>query len=268
MSAKQLHDPGYWDAAAAGYAAQAHPFTAKFAEAVLTKVGVDPSTRVLDIATGTGALALAAARAGAKVLAIDFSPGMVRQVLAHALPGLEARQMDGQALELPDGAFDAVFSIFGVVLFSDWRAGLREMARVTRPGGSIGVAVWKDPQGAATNLLFSEAYKVLYPDAVLPALSPGLSELADPDRLRAAIVAAGFKDVAIGEVTHSFGLEISALADPDGVFGVIPLWRDLTTDQRETLLNEIRNRADSAKVGAILNIPSTALIVTALRPPL
>jgi SAM-dependent methyltransferase len=49
--------------------------------------------------------------------------------------------MDGQALDLPDAAFDAVFSIFGVIMFPDWRKGLAEMARVTRPGGTA----WSRP---------------------------------------------------------------------------------------------------------------------------
>jgi ubiquinone/menaquinone biosynthesis C-methylase UbiE len=87
------------------------------------------------MATGTGALALAAARTGAQVLATDFSPGMVACVAAAGLPNVEARVMDGQALDLPDARFDAAFSIFGVIMFPDWRKGLAEMRRVTKPGG-------------------------------------------------------------------------------------------------------------------------------------
>ena len=63
--------------------------------------------------------------------------------------------MDGQALDLPDAAFDATVSVFGVMLFPDWRAGLREMARVTRPGGSAAIAVWKSADGAALHLLLT-----------------------------------------------------------------------------------------------------------------
>src|SRR3546814_3820403 len=81
-----------------------------------------------------GALALVAARAGASVLATDFSFGMVSAILAHRLAGLEAEVMDGHALDLPDGGFDAAFSMFGIMLFADWRKGLAEMARVVHPG--------------------------------------------------------------------------------------------------------------------------------------
>ena len=94
---------------------------------------------MLDVAAGTGALTLAAARTGAHVLATDFSPGMVARIAAANLPNVEASVMDGQALDLADGCFDAVFSIFGVIMFPDWRKGLSEMGRVTRPGGPIAV---------------------------------------------------------------------------------------------------------------------------------
>ena len=69
--------------------------------------------------------------------------------------------MDGQALDLPDAAFDAVVSVFGVMLFPDWRAGLREMARVTRSGGSAAIAVWKNADGAAVHLLLSQVIRRL-----------------------------------------------------------------------------------------------------------
>ena len=68
-------------------------------------------------------------------MATDFSPGMVACVAAAGLPNVETRVMDGQALDLPDASFDAAFSIFGVIMFPDWRKGLAEMRRVTRPGG-------------------------------------------------------------------------------------------------------------------------------------
>jgi ubiquinone/menaquinone biosynthesis C-methylase UbiE len=266
MNDQELNDPGYWDKLVPNYEAMAHPFTAHFAEAAVTRLDIDSSARVLDVATGTGAAALAAVRAGADVLAIDFSPGMVQRVLAHGLPGLDARQMDGQALDLPNASFDAVLSIFGVMLFPDWRAGLREMARVTRPGGSAAVAVWKDSQGAAVHLLLSQVCKALYPERDLPPPFKGMIELSDPHRLSAAMVTAGFGDPLVEEVTHDFQLKVAALDDPHRLFEQFPLWKLLEASERAALLGEIRVRAESKRVGDILPIPSTALIVTARRP--
>ncbi len=65
-----------------------------------------------------------------------FLARLVARVAAAGRPNVDARVMDGQALALPDAGFDAVFSIFGVILFPDWRKGLAEMARVTRPGAT------------------------------------------------------------------------------------------------------------------------------------
>lgn len=244
----------------------AHPFTAHFAEAAIAKLDIGSSTRVLDIATGTGAAALAAVRTGADVLAIDFSPGMVQRVLAHGLSRLDAKQMDGQALDLPDASFDVVLSIFGVMLFPDWRAGLLEMARVTRPGGSTVVAVWKDPQGAAAHLLLSQVCTALYPERDLPAPFKGMVELSDPHRLSTAMVAAGFRDPLIDEVTHDFRLKVAALDDAHQLFGLLPLWKTLDTGERAAVLAEIRVRTECGRVGDILPIPSTALIATARHP--
>lgn len=268
MSEHKLNDPAYWDALIANYEAQAQPFTTHFAQAALAKLDIGPATRVLDIATGTGSLALAAAETGAQVLAIDFSAGMVERVLSHGRPGLEARQMNGQALDLPDASFDAVFSIFGIMLFADWRAGLREMARVTRPDGTGVLAVWKTPGCAATNLLLLEVITQLYPDLVPPPMPAGIAALAEPKALSEAMVDAGFSEPEIAEVTHDFRLEIAALDDADRLFALIPMYSALATQQRAAVLGEIRVRAERERVGSVLPIPSTALIATARgRPP-
>lgn len=99
---REFEDPNHWDVAAQHYERTAHPFTARYAEAALARISLGPDNRILDVAAGTGALALAAARTGAQVLASDFSPGMVARIAAAGIPNIEARVMDGQALALPD----------------------------------------------------------------------------------------------------------------------------------------------------------------------
>ena len=136
---------------AASYERWAEPFTAHFARAALSLAGgVEPGERALDVAAGTGALALAAAGAGARVLATDSSPGMVARLRERLQPyaGSEARVMDGQALEVEDATFDASFSAFGVMLFPDWRRGMAELVRATRPGGRVVLTTWVNPEGA------------------------------------------------------------------------------------------------------------------------
>ncbi|MGY4474565.1 class I SAM-dependent methyltransferase [Bradyrhizobium sp. USDA 3364] len=259
------NDPAHWDKMVAAYEAQSQPFTTLFADAAVATLPIGPSSKVLDVATGTGAAALAAAHTGAAVTAIDFSAGMVARVCAHGLPNIEARQMDGQALDLPDAAFDAAVSVFGVMLFPDWRAGLREMARVTRPGGSVAVAVWKSADGAAVHLLLSQIIRRLYPDSVTPMPVAGLAELADPGRLTAAVIAAGFSDPVVAEITHDFQLNVANPADIDKLFEFMPHWSGLDADRSAAVARALRSEIERRRVGDSFAIPSTALIATALR---
>ena len=260
-----FNDPAHWDKMVATYEAQSQPFTTHFAEAAVAMLPIGPSSKVLDVATGTGAAALAAARKGADVTAIDFSAGMVARVRAHDVANIAARQMDGQALDLPDAAFDAAVSVFGVMLFPDWRAGLREMARVTRPGGSAAIAVWKSADGAAVHLLLSQIIRRLYPDNVTPMPCTGLAELADPGRLTAAVIAAGFSDPVVAEITHDFQLNVANPADVDKLFEFMPHWSGLDADQSAAVARAFRSEIERGRVGDTFAIPSTALIATALR---
>lgn len=256
-----FENPDHWDTAARHYEQTAHPFTARFAEAALARVALTPGCRVLDVAAGTGALALAAARTGAQVLATDFSPGMVARVAAAGLPNVEARVMDGQALDLPDASFDAVFSIFGVIMFPDWRRGLAEMARVTRPGGHGVVATWQS-RGAATFLLLGQIRDKLFPEREGMTMPEAVRALSDPVDFARELAAAGYRDPRIKAVTHDFALEVAALDDPDTLFGMSPDWRDLTDAEKAMVIAEVRRMAEGR---AVLPIPSTALIGTAVR---
>ncbi|WP_345821192.1 class I SAM-dependent methyltransferase [Methylobacterium fujisawaense] len=258
---REFENPDRWDSVAEHYETTAHPFTARFAEAALARVPLTGSSRVLDVAAGTGALALAAARTGAQVLAVDFSPGMVARIAGAGLPNVDARVMDGQALALPDGGFDAVFSIFGVIMFPDWRKGLAEMARVTRPGGSGVVATWQD-QGAATFLLLGEIRRRLFPERESRAMPEGVRALGDPAGFTRALVAAGYAAPRIDRVTFDYALDVAMLDDPDTVFGLSPDWVDLSAADRAAVIAEARRMAGGRPV---LPIPSTALIAVAER---
>ncbi len=263
MSDRRLNDPDFWNGLAADYGTMVSSFTARFAERALVEAALPAGANVLDIATGAGALAVAAARAGARVLATDFSSAMVQRVLSYALPNLDARQMDGQALDLPDASFDAAFSMFGVMLFPDWRAGLAEMARVVRPGGVGSMGTWKDASAAA-NLLLAQTCATLFPGLAAAELPSGLVELSQPDGLRAAMRDAGFDDIRIVEETNDYIVEPALLDEPDRLFCFSPLWRQLDDNQRAAVLATLHETQRAR--GAPLSVPSTALIATARRP--
>lgn len=262
MTEQKFQSPAHWDETAANYEATAHPFTSQFAEDALARVTLTPEMQVLDVAAGTGALTLAAARSGAYVLATDFSPGMVARIAAAKLPNVDAEVMDGQALDLPDARFDISFSIFGVIMFPDWRKGLAEMARVTKPGGLGVLATWQS-EGAATFLLLSQIRRKLFPKlSGKTGLPEGAVALGDPEWLSAAMVDAGFAVPAIERVTHDFLLDVSQLDRPETLFGMSADWVALDAAQQAAVVEEVRLMADGR---AVLPIPSTALIAVAGR---
>lgn len=134
---------------------------------------VSPGGRVLDVATGTGDLALELAgrvAPGGQVIAVDFSERMLelaRQKAVAAPVGVQLEFRAGNALALPfgDGSFDAVTVGFGVRNFADLDQGLREMARVVRPGGRVVILEMTTPQRPPLSTFFS-----LWFDRVVPIL--------------------------------------------------------------------------------------------------
>jgi ubiquinone/menaquinone biosynthesis C-methylase UbiE len=125
-----------WDDVAAGYDEFVTPTHLPVSEYALRLAGLQQGMRFLDVAAGSGALSITAARWGADVLATDISPIMVERLCVRArgegLSNLEGRVMGGHELALDDGAFDISGSQYGVMLFPDLPRGLAEMVRVTK----------------------------------------------------------------------------------------------------------------------------------------
>jgi SAM-dependent methyltransferase len=114
-------------------------------ESLCEAVDLRSDERVLDVACGNGNAALAAARRFARVTGVDYVPGLLASAAARAaadnLP-LELREGDAEALPFRDGAFDVVLSTFGVMFSPDQERSARELLRVCRHGGRIGLANW------------------------------------------------------------------------------------------------------------------------------
>jgi pimeloyl-ACP methyl ester carboxylesterase/ubiquinone/menaquinone biosynthesis C-methylase UbiE len=201
-----------WDGVAAGYAAHVTPLHAGVAEEGLRRAGLRAGARLLDVAAGSGALAIPAARQGARVLATDASPAMVRLLRERAAAQglhIDTAVMDGQALELPDGAFDIVASQFGVMLFLDMPKGLREMVRVARRGGRVLVNALGDPRRIEFLGFFARAVQSVRPGFSGPPTDPPPLEfqLADPKRLSSELAAAGLGQVIVETVTETLSFD-------------------------------------------------------------
>jgi ubiquinone/menaquinone biosynthesis C-methylase UbiE len=197
-----------WDTTAGKYDSELTPHLELYAGNLLRCAGVMPVHHLLDVAAGSGAVTFMAARMGTKVTAIDFSPGMLallgRRRAALGLAGITARIMDGQALEFPDDTFDRAVSNFGLIFFPDCARGLREMLRVLKPGGKGAITAWSLPARTRFISVFSEAARAAFPDMPPPKETPAVYSLQDPVQLRGEMTAAGFKNVKVIAVDHTW----------------------------------------------------------------
>lgn len=211
-NATRSHAPGTapvaaaWDAIATGFDRYATPQTMTLGEQVLSRIELGPGVRLLDVAAGSGGLSIPAARTGAEVVAVDISPNMIARLRERArgegLTTLETRVGDGTALDLDDASFDVAVSINGVSLFPDIAAGLRELVRVTRPGGDVLIVTFGPVAEAEFIAFFLGAVRAATggPD---PAPSEPLPpfRLADPVTLQRTLEAAALRDVRVETVT-------------------------------------------------------------------
>lgn len=111
----------------------------------IDRVGIQPGSKVLDVACGTGNLALPAARLGANVTGVDIAPNLVEQARANAArEGLQAQFDEGDAEALPydDASFDTVVTMYGAMFAPRPDLVAAELLRVTKPGGRIAMGNW------------------------------------------------------------------------------------------------------------------------------
>ncbi|OSX81510.1 hypothetical protein BU14_0014s0060 [Porphyra umbilicalis] len=109
--------------------------------------------------------------------------------------------MDGQALTVGTGTYDVGVSVFGVMTFPDWRAGLAELVRAVRPRGRVGLTTWACPDGAGYFPTLLNAYAAAFPAKARPSVGGGVAALSKAAAVAAALTTAGCTDVAVEAVT-------------------------------------------------------------------
>lgn len=152
--------------------------TVPLADALVDAVDLRSGARVLDVATGTGHVAISAARSYADVTGIDYVPALLatatRRAAAEGL-AIDFTEADAEALPFPDDSFDYVLSAIGVMFTADHRRAAAELVRVARPGGIIGLANWT-PTGFVGQLLKTVGKHAAPPPGALPPTRWGTEE--------------------------------------------------------------------------------------------
>jgi SAM-dependent methyltransferase len=149
-------------------------------DAVLERLAPEPGDRWLDLACGTGAVSERAAVGGAQVTGIDLAPALIDTAKERAAQldlKIDYAVGDAERLDLPDASFDKVSSSCGIMFTPDHEAVARELARLTTPGGRIGLANWTPTGGLAKMFKVMASYQ--------PAPPPSSPfDWGDADRVR------------------------------------------------------------------------------------
>jgi SAM-dependent methyltransferase len=186
-------------------------------EPLLDAAAVGAGARVLDVATGPGVVAFAAARRGAAlIVGVDLSPRMIA-LAAQRSPRVGFSVADAENLPFADGAFDAVVCSFGIGHFPRPERALAEFRRVLARGGTVAVSWWDVPARHRVNGIFFDAMNEAgagSPPGV--PLGPPMFRFSDDDELCALMDSAGLTDVAIRSFLSVHRLE-SADALWDGI---------------------------------------------------
>lgn len=202
-----LDTPENWNLASKGYAEKVAPyFMEPYAEEFVQYMEVDNTSDVLEIATGSGALALSLAKEVKSLLATDFSPGMldILKIRVHeaGLTNVTFALMDGQEIKLENNSMDGAACSFGLMLFPDRHKGFSELNRVVKPGGKVLVSTWTNPDQFEALGIFMSSIQQAFPDMPKPDTPPPVLSLADPVKFKSEMENAGFREVEIHQTTR------------------------------------------------------------------
>jgi SAM-dependent methyltransferase len=239
-----------WDERAITYQRALLPVTSLIIEPLLDGAAVGPGQRVLDVGSGPGYVAAAAAARGATAVGVDVADGMV--ALARTLhPGIEFVHGDAEQLQFADASFDAVVANFAVLHLGRPERAAAEFARVLAPGGRVALSTW-DVAGASRlpGLFFDAIQEVgAPPPADLPA-GPPFYRFADEAEFARLLREAGLVDVAVTTVAFTYHL-VGDLFDclVDGTVRA----RSLVFGQPEATRASIRAALDRLAAGYAAN---------------
>jgi ubiquinone/menaquinone biosynthesis C-methylase UbiE len=257
------------DGLAKSYHAFFSAVTALATNPLLDVVRLQPGTRLLDVASGPGALTAEAANRGARSIGVDLSPRMIE--LAQQLhPTIEFREADVEHLPFPDHAFDAVVCAFGLGHFPKPELAVAECVRTLSPGGRIAFAWWHDPARQRIQGVFREAIAEIGV-SVPPDVPQGhnVFRFSDSGEFLRLLEGAGLTEVTVTERAATYFVSDTETLWRGGL-GSLVLTGAVIRHQDQAIQDLIRTAfercASVYKSADGLNLPVAFLIGSGRRP--
>jgi len=257
-----------WETVVAEYADAFGELTIQSIDALLDAVGGGPGVRLLDVASGPGYVAAAAAARGAIASGVDFSAPMVAEA-AKRYPKIEFRHGDAEALPFGDASFDAVTMNFGLLHLAHPDRALAEAQRVLRPGGRFAFTVWAKPEETAGFGITLGAIQTHGNFTVPLPDGPPFFHFSDWAESARALKAAGFVAPQFKKIPQTW-----RLASVDALFDVMRtatvrtagLIGHQTPEALRSIGVMMRNACGLYQKNGVVELPMPAVLAAATKP--
>jgi SAM-dependent methyltransferase len=179
---------------------------APLTESAISRLAPAAGQRIIDIGCGCGSTSIMIADQGAEVWGIDISDTMIRQANSKNSK-VTFSVADAASLSF-EAKYDAIFSRFGIMFFSDPEAAFKNLKSALKPGGRLVFLCWQTPAKNPWMAMAAQALQPYQPDDLPPPdpTAPGPFSLADPDRTKKLFTAAGFTDISIENIEREIYL--------------------------------------------------------------
>ncbi len=255
-----------WQRAADHYGDAFGSLTAQAIPSLLATAGVGKGTRLLDVASGPGYVAAAAAELGASPVGVDFAPEMVA-LASRRYPSIDFFEGDAEALPFDDRSFDAVAINFGLLHLARPDTALAEARRVLKPGGRCAFTVWAAPQ---TSVAFAIVLKAIESygrmDVPMPE-GPPFFRFSDAAEASRSMSAAGFVKPLVQTVPLVWRLpSANALCDAflNGAVRTAALLRAQTPEAMAKIRQAIADNAGTYRTNGAIELPMAAVLTSGI----
>jgi ubiquinone/menaquinone biosynthesis C-methylase UbiE len=256
-----------WQAVPRAYEGSFASLTSQSLEPLLDAAQVRAGSCVLDVATGPGDAAAAAAARGADVVGVDFSAAMLG-LARRRHPKLDLREADAQELPFRDASFDAVVMNFGLLHLPHPERGIAEAFRVLRPQGRFAFTVWAQPSRAMGHGIVLEALQRSGDLSVPLPPAPPFFRFSDTAECERVLAASGFAGVRVTLVPQTW-----RLASPEALFEsmanstvrMAALLKMQNARALAAIRIEVHRRATEYLVGDGVELPMPAVLASARK---